>query len=84
MAAPVPAPADQSWLATTCVRTVGGMRMAATGVLACGRRRLPGVAQAAGVAAIVAGVVVLAGLGVGLIVGGVLAVGLGVLFEREA
>jgi uncharacterized protein YjeT (DUF2065 family) len=40
--------------------------------------------QVAGVGTVVAGVYVLWHLGVALLVGGVLAVGLGVLFEREA
>jgi hypothetical protein len=40
--------------------------------------------QVLGVVAVVAGVFVLWGLGITLLAGGVLAVGLGVLFEREA
>lgn len=60
------------------------LRPALAGVVSAARRRLPGAAQAVGVGAISAGVFVLAGLGVGLLVTGVLAVGLGVLFERPA
>lgn len=60
------------------------VRPAAKAFVSTARRRLPGATQAGGVAAVVAGVFVLAGLGVALIVGGVLAVGLGVLFERES
>jgi hypothetical protein len=57
------------------------LRSAAARLVSATRSRLPGVTQAAGVASVSAGVFVLAGLGVGLVVTGVLAVGLGVLFE---
>lgn len=77
----VPPPADQSWLQVTVPQAGRRLRAAGTWLVSTARRRLPGVSQTAGVAAVVAGVFVLAGLGVGLVVGGVLAVALGFLFE---
>jgi uncharacterized protein YjeT (DUF2065 family) len=50
---------------------------------AASRAHLSEALQVLGVAAVVAGVAVLWGLGITLLVGGVLAVGLGVLFEKE-
>lgn len=78
--APVPAPVDRSWLKLTAVIPA---RDVARRLVVAARHRMPGVAQAIGVSAVTVGVFILAGLGVGLVVGGVLAVGLGVLFEKE-
>lgn len=50
---------------------------------AASRAHLSEALQAMGVAAVVAGMFLLWGLPVTLLVGGVLAVGLGVLFEKE-
>jgi uncharacterized protein YjeT (DUF2065 family) len=51
---------------------------------AASRAHLSEALQVLGLAAVVAGVFLLWGLAITLLVGGVLAVGLGVLFEREA
>lgn len=81
MTAAVPAPADRSWLK---VERVGrAARDVARRLVVVARRRMPGTAQAVGVSAVAVGVFILAGLGVGLVVGGVLAVGLGMLFEQD-
>lgn len=77
--APVPAPADRSWLK---LDAVASSRVVVRRLVVAARHRMPGVAQAIGVSAVTVGVFILAGLGVGLVVGGVLAVGLGVLFEK--
>jgi hypothetical protein len=68
----------QSWLQVDVGRTA---REVGRWLVVRARRRLPGAAQAVGVCAVAAGVFVLAGLGVGLVVAGTLAVGLGLLFE---
>lgn len=85
-AVPVPPPADRTWLQVERVARplLAWVRPAVKAFARAGRRRLPGVAQAAGLGAVVAGVFVLAGLGVALVVGGILVAGLGVLFERQS
>lgn len=74
-------PTDRSWLQFE--RVGRPVREVARRLVSAARRRTPGAAQVAGVSAIAVGVFVLAGLGVGLIVAGVLAAGLGVLFEKD-
>lgn len=50
--------------------------------LAAGKGHTPTAIQAVGVCSVVAGIFLLWGLAITLLVGGVLAVGLGVLFEK--
>lgn len=76
-----PVPAHQSWLQFE--RVGRPVREVARRLVSIARRRMPGAAQAVGVSTVAVGVFILAGLGVGLVVGGLLAVGIGMLFEKE-